>query len=67
MPAYAAATFVAASRIQEKRHFFSDVAYGAVVGLVAGRTVTLGSGNHKFSVEPTIPQGGGVGISFTKR
>jgi membrane-associated phospholipid phosphatase len=67
VPAYAAATYVAASRIQDKRHFLSDVAFGAVVGIVAGRTVTLGSGNHKFSVEPTIPNGGGVGISFTKR
>ncbi len=61
------ASFVAASRIQEKRHFLSDIAFGAVVGMVAGRTVTIGLGEHRFAVEPTIPNGGGVGVAFVKR
>jgi membrane-associated phospholipid phosphatase len=67
VPAYAAASYVAASRIQESRHFLSDVAFGAVVGIVAGRTVTIGHGDHRFAVEPMVPNGGGVGIAFTKR
>jgi membrane-associated phospholipid phosphatase len=67
VPAYAAASYVAASRIQDKRHFLSDVAFGAVIGIVAGRTVTIGRGDHQFAVEPTVPRGGGVGISFVKR
>jgi len=42
VPAYAVASYVAASRIQMKRHYASDVAFGAALGIVAGRTVTLG-------------------------
>jgi membrane-associated phospholipid phosphatase len=67
VPAYAAASYVAASRIQEKRHYLSDVAYGAVVGIVAGRAVTVGRGNYRFAVEPMVPAGGGAGISLTRR
>lgn len=67
VPAYAMASFVAASRVQEKRHFLSDVAFGAVVGMVAGRTVTIGLGDHRFAVEPMVPNGGGVGVAFVKR
>ncbi len=67
VPAYAAASYVAASRIQDKRHFLSDVAFGAVIGIVAGRTVTVGHGGHQFTVEPMVPRGGGVGISFVKQ
>jgi membrane-associated phospholipid phosphatase len=67
LPAYAAASYVAASRIQERRHFFSDVAFGAVVGIVAGRTVTVGRGDYKFSVQPMAPASGGVGIAFTRK
>ena len=67
VPAYALASYVAASRIQEKRHYLSDVAFGAVVGIVAGRAVTVGSGDHRFAVEPMVPNGGGIGIAFTKK
>ena len=64
VPAYAVATWVAASRIQEKRHFLSDVAFGAAIGIIAGRTVTLGHGDRKFAVAPMAAPGGG-GVSFT--
>jgi membrane-associated phospholipid phosphatase len=67
LPAYAAASYVAASRIQERRHYLSDVAFGAVVGIVAGRTVTIGRGDYTFAVEPMVPASGGAGIAFTKR
>ena len=67
VPAYAFASYVAASRIQEKRHYLSDVAFGAVVGIVAGRAVTVGRGDHRFAVEPMVPNGGGVGIAFRKQ
>ena len=67
VPAYAFASYVAASRIQEKRHYLSDVAFGAVVGIVAGRAVTVGRGDHRFAVEPMVPTGGGIGIAFTKK
>lgn len=67
IPAYAVASYVAASRIQDRRHYLSDVAFGAVVGIVAGRAVTVGRGDHRFAVEPMVPNGGGIGIAFTKR
>lgn len=64
IPAYGFATYVAASRIQDKRHFLSDVAFGAAIGIVAGRSVTVGKGDAKFAVAPSATPGGG-GISFT--
>ena len=64
VPAYGLATYVAASRIQDKRHFLSDVTFGAAIGIVAGRSVTVGSGNAKFAIAPSATPGGG-GISFT--
>jgi hypothetical protein len=66
VPAYAAATYVAASRIQDKRHYLSDVAFGAAVGIVAGRTVTIGHGDHRFAVQPMVPQSGGIGVAFVR-
>ena len=64
LPAFGVATYVAASRIQEKRHFLSDVAFGAAIGIVAGRTVTIGRGETRFAVAPMATPGGG-GVSFT--
>jgi membrane-associated phospholipid phosphatase len=63
VPAYAVAGYVAASRVQTKRHYLSDVAFGATVGIVAGRTVTVGRG-HRLMVTPTASLDGG-GIAFT--
>jgi membrane-associated phospholipid phosphatase len=64
IPAYGVAAFVAGSRLQSKRHHLSDVAFGAAIGLIAGRTVTVGSGSARMAVSPTaVP--GGAGITFT--
>lgn len=63
VPAYAFATYVAASRVQEQRHFLSDVAFGAAVGVAIGRTVTIGRGDAQFAVAP-MPVPGGGGVSF---
>jgi membrane-associated phospholipid phosphatase len=41
IPAYLVAAYVGTSRIQDRRHYLSDVAFGAALGTVAGRTVTL--------------------------
>ena len=64
VPAYGLATYVAASRIQAKRHYFSDVAFGAAIGIAAGRTVTIGHGDRRFAVAPMAVAGGG-GVSLT--
>lgn len=63
VPAFAAATYVAASRIHEKRHFFSDVAFSAALGIIAGRTVTIGRGDARFAVAP-VAASGGAGVAF---
>jgi membrane-associated phospholipid phosphatase len=64
IPAYGLASYVAAARIQGKRHFLSDVAFGAAIGLAAGRTVTLGRGNARFALAPMAAPGG-AGVSLT--
>lgn len=64
VPAYALASYVGASRIQAKRHYLSDVAFGAALGIVAGRTVTIGRGDGRFAVAPMAAAGGG-GVGFT--
>src|SRR5262245_62653972 len=38
--AYTIASYVAASRLHDNRHFLSDVVFGAAIGTIAGRTVT---------------------------
>jgi membrane-associated phospholipid phosphatase len=63
IPSYALATYVAASRVHVKRHFLSDVAFGAAVGIVAGRTVTIGRGRARFAVSPAAAPGH-AGVSF---
>ena len=65
IPAYVIATYVASSRIETQRHYLSDVAFGAVVGIMSGRTVTLGRGNARFALSPAVaPGGAGVNVAW---
>ena len=64
IPAYGLAGYVAASRVQDKRHFLSDVTFGAALGIVAGRAVTVGRGDARFAVAPAAAPGGAA-VSFT--
>ena len=65
VPAYGFGAYVAASRMAANKHHFSDVALGAVIGIAAGRTVTLGSGSARFKMG-VAPTKGGAAITFTK-
>ena len=65
IPAYVGAAWVGASRIQSQRHYLSDVVAGATVGILAGRAVTVGRGDNRFSLAPTMVPGG-IGFSFTR-
>jgi membrane-associated phospholipid phosphatase len=65
IPAYAFATYIAASRLPANSHYLSDVIFGAALGIAAGRTVTLGRGPGRFAMAPTATPAG-VGLSFTK-
>ncbi len=62
LPAYGFAAYVGASRLQENRHFASDVIFGAAIGIVTGRTVTIGHGDHRFVLAPAVVPGG-VGVT----
>jgi membrane-associated phospholipid phosphatase len=64
VPAYGLATYVAASRVHDKRHFLSDVTFGAALGIVAGRSVTVGRGDARFAVSPAAAPGGAA-VAFT--
>ena len=60
--AYGAAAWVAASRVQAKRHYLSDVIAGATIGVMAGRSVTIGNGKMRFALSP-MPVPRGIGVS----
>ena len=63
IPAYAVASYIGYSRIEHKRHYLSDVVFGAAIGIVAGRSVTIGRGDKRFAMTPVAARGGG-GVSF---
>lgn len=68
VPAYAVAAYVGASRLEIRKHYLSDVAFGAAIGIMAGRTVTIGH-QHKLMVVPigsTDGAGGGAGLTLVK-
>ena len=54
---YAIASYVAASRLHDNRHYASDVVFGAAVGAIAGRTVTE-HGAEVWTFIPTRVPGG---------
>ncbi len=64
-PAYAVATYVAVSRLSENKHFLSDVIFGAGIGIVSGRAVTVGTNRHTFAISPTVAPGV-YGVTFTR-
>jgi membrane-associated phospholipid phosphatase len=64
VPAYAAAIYTAASRVAADEHWLSDVAFGAAVGLVAGRTVTLHVRASRIAIAP-VPIAGGIALTAT--
>jgi membrane-associated phospholipid phosphatase len=59
LPAYAVAAYVGASRIHDRRHYLSDVAFGAALGTVAGRTVMV-SRRHRMTLGVAAAPGGGA-------
>jgi membrane-associated phospholipid phosphatase len=71
VPAYALATGIGLSRIEQNRHHLSDVIGGAALGLIVGRTVTRVDGEpatkkRVVSLTPATDargQGLGLGVS----
>jgi PAP2 superfamily protein len=62
---YAIASYVAASRLHDNRHYLSDVVFGAAVGSIAGRTVVHHASDY-WAVAPVAVPGGGVALLVTR-
>jgi membrane-associated phospholipid phosphatase len=57
-PALAVASYIAASRLHDNRHFLSDVVFGAAVGTASGWTVVGRHGRSNYSLVPAAVPGG---------
>jgi len=62
---YTIASYVAASRLHDNRHYLSDVIFGAAVGSIAGRTVVHHAADY-WAVVPVSVPGGGVALLVTR-
>ena len=60
VPATLLAGYVSAARLQQNQHYMSDVIFGAALGVATGRTVTMGHGERKVAIVPTVTRGGGA-------
>ena len=64
VPASLVGAWVGASRVQLGKHYLSDVVFGAAVGAVSGRSVTIGHGRSRLALAPAaVP--GGAALMFT--
>jgi membrane-associated phospholipid phosphatase len=64
-PALVVASYVAASRLVDNRHFLSDVIFGAALGEAIGWTVVGRHGKPKFALQP-VPVRGGMMVAFVR-
>jgi hypothetical protein len=62
---YTIASYVAASRLHDNRHYLSDVVFGAAIGSIAGRTVVHHSSDYWVFTPAGVP-GGGVAVLATR-
>jgi len=68
VPATAVGAWVGGARVQLKRHFLSDVVFGAAVGTAAGRTVTIGHGRRTIVLAPAaVPRGAALMFTLVER
>lgn len=64
-PALVGASYVAASRLVDNRHFLSDVIFGAALGEAVGWTVVGDHGRSQFALQP-VPVRGGMMIALVR-
>ena len=65
VPSYALASFVGWTRIRDRAHWLTDVIFGAALGTVSARTVTLGHHRNGWAVVP-VRTNGGVAVYLMK-
>jgi membrane-associated phospholipid phosphatase len=63
LPTMAVATYVAASRLHDNRHFLSDVAFGSALGMATGWTIVGRHGRSAYALLP-VPVHGGVELTI---
>jgi membrane-associated phospholipid phosphatase len=67
-PAYALASYVAVSRMSERKHYASDIAFGAAIGIVSARAIRIHRGEHDLAISPiAAPGGAGVNVAWVPR
>jgi membrane-associated phospholipid phosphatase len=64
-PTYVIASYVAASRLHDNRHFLSDVVFGSALGIASGWTVVGRHGRSNYALVPA-PTRGGVMVSLVR-
>ena len=65
LPMFGAAGYTAVSRLTVNKHWASDVTFGAVIGMISGRTVTVRLRGSRFAVQPrAVPGGGAVALTL---
>jgi membrane-associated phospholipid phosphatase len=64
-PTLAGASYVAASRLHDNRHFLSDVIFGSAIGAATGWTVVGRHGRSEFALFP-VPIPGGMVLAVVK-
>jgi len=63
--AYGVATYVAASRLHDDKHWLSDVVFGAAVGTIAGRTVVHHAADYWAVAPVKVPGGAAILVTRT--
>jgi len=63
-PTFVVASYVAASRLHDNRHFLSDVLFGSALGMASGWTVVGRHGRNNYAMMP-LPTRGGMMIAVT--
>jgi hypothetical protein len=61
---YGIASYVAASRLHDNRHYLSDVIFGAAIGAIAGRTVVHHASDYWAVMPAGVP--GGIAVVITR-
>jgi membrane-associated phospholipid phosphatase len=64
-PAILGATYVAASRLVDNRHFLSDVVFGAALGEATGWTIVGRHGRSQYTMQP-VPVRGGMMVALVR-
>lgn len=70
VPAFAVAAYIGSSRFHSSKHFVTDVAAGATLGFIVGRTVSKryrGDRDSRVSWGAGVAPGGGVALSVRVR